>query len=166
LSFSLLRRGVCQHACSALVSFSLLVSNGALVRGEQPASTNTRIFVEGFGSKPQAEELKSELIRELRKRKDVNVAESRAAANMILSGEAEVYVRSYMSLYARAGTSVRHGSPIYGGYASVELKNSSGEVVWSYLATLHEGSKDASHELSKDIVKHLVASLSNANEKK
>ena len=47
---------------------------------------------------------------------------------------------------------------MYGGYVSVELKDRAGVTLWSYLATPHTGSKNIAHDLSKDVVKHLLSS--------
>jgi hypothetical protein len=61
-------------------------------------------------------------------------------------------------LNPRAGTSPTNGQAVYGGYISVELKDRAGVTLWSYLATPRSGSKDIARDLSKDVVKHLVAS--------
>ena len=86
-------------------------------------------------------------------------------ADLILSGDTELFVRQYYNLYVRAGTSPSNGRPIYGGYVSVELKSPSGETLWSYLATARAGSKDAPHHLSEDIVKHLLDGIGRSKSK-
>ncbi len=125
----------------------------------EAAPSGYRIYIDGFGKGPNASELRKDLIKELSKTNDFEIVSSRASADGVLVGDAELYVRTYMSLYARAGTSPQHGRPIYAGYVSVKLKDSSGQTVWSYLSTVHAGSKDASHELCRDIAKHLEAAL-------
>lgn len=146
--------------------FPLLLASIAPAQIAPAAPKLDHLYIESFGNKLDADDLKKELIRELRRAKEIDVMHSPAGANAVLTGDAEIYIRGYISLYARAGTSPQNGNPIYGGYASVELKNPAGEVLWSYLATVRGGSKDAAHELSKDIVKHLLASLSGTVEKK
>jgi hypothetical protein len=167
LSWLLIRRCFASaQACGALVLLPLLLVNVAPAQVGAVAPKLDHLYIESFGNKLDAADLKGELIRELRRAKEIDLVNSPAAANAVLVGDAEIYIRGYISLYARAGTSPQNGSPIYGGYASVELKNPSGEVLWSYLVTVRGGSKDAAHELSKDIVRHLLASLSGTVEKK
>jgi ABC-type phosphate transport system substrate-binding protein len=48
---------------------------------------------------------------------------------------------------------------VYGGFVSVELKDATGETLWSYLATQSTGSENISKDLSKQIVKHLSEAL-------
>jgi hypothetical protein len=125
-----------------------------------------RVYIGSFGNKTDADQLRKELTSELSKSGDIEVVDSSSKANAILAGDSEIYVRSYVSLYARAGTSPEHGHPIYGGYVSVELKDSSGETLWSYLSALHSGSKHAAHDLSKDITRHLLTALPSLTGKK
>lgn len=129
------------------------------------APSGYRLYIGSFGSKTDADQLRKELTGELSKSRVVALVDSPSKADGVLGGDAEIYVRSYMSLYARAGTSPKRGHPIYSGYVSVELKDSAGETVWSYVSILHKGSKDAAHELSKDIIRHLLAALVSSNKK-
>ena len=121
-----------------------------------------RVFVAEFDKRGDAR-LRKDLIKELAKSKEFQVVDSPSAADLILDGTTELYVRGYYSLWVRAGTAPGHGNPLYGGYSSVELKSPSGETVWSYLATLREATTDPSRELSHDIAKHLLQSAISAN---
>jgi len=122
-----------------------------------------RIYIDGIGQKSsldkaKLEKAKKDLVAQLRKVKNVEVVDSPSQANVILSGDGEIYIKGFYSLNPRSGISPANGQPVYGGYLSVELKDTSGAILWSYLANAPE-TKDAAHDLSKDIVRHLAAQL-------
>lgn len=119
-----------------------------------------RIFIDGLGNKPQLSEVKRDLASELRKSKIFEVVDSAGQADATLTGHGDTWLKGYYSLNPRSGTSPSNGEAMYGGYVSVELKNRAGVTLWSYLATPHTGSKNIAHDLSKDVVKHLVSSYS------
>lgn len=119
-----------------------------------------RIFIDGLGNKPQLSEVKKDLASELHKSKIFDVVDSADQADATLTGHGDTWLKGYFSLNPRAGTSPANGEAVYGGYLSVELKNRAGVTLWSYLATPHTGSKNIAHDLSKDVVKHLVSSYS------
>ncbi len=94
-------------------------------------------------------ELRDDLISELHKLKSISIADSESKADAILGGGGEVWIAGYRSLNPRAGTSPSHGSPVYSGYLSVELRDPKGETLWSDLVTPGAASEDVSKELSK-----------------
>lgn len=114
------------------------------------------IYVDVFGSKAQSPDLKKEVAAGLRKSKVFTVADSPQSADAILTGEGNIYLKGYVSLNPRAGVSPANGQPIYGGSLSVELKDRNGDTLWSYLAASRLGTSDPGHELSKDVIKHLL----------
>jgi hypothetical protein len=130
--------------------------------GQQASSLKTvkRIFIDGLGDKAELREVKKDLAAELRKSDVFGVADSADQADATLTGHGDTWLKGYYSLNPRAGTSPSNGQPVYGGYVSVELKDRAGVTLWSYLATPHAGSKNIAHDLSKDVVKHLVSSFS------
>jgi len=125
-----------------------------------PLRSVKRIFIDGFGDKPELREVKKDLAAELRKTELFGIADSPTDADATLTGHGDTWLKGYYSLNPRAGTSPANGEAVYGGYVSVELKDRSGVTLWSYLATPHGGSKNIARELSKDVVRHLVASYS------
>lgn len=129
-----------------------------LGQGTDSLRSVKRIFIDGFGDKPRLEEVKKDLAGQLRHSDLFQVAASPDQADATLSGHGDTWLKGYYSLNPRAGTSPANGQPVYGGYVSVELKDRSGMTLWSYLATPRSGSKDIARDLSKDVVKHLVAS--------
>jgi hypothetical protein len=118
-----------------------------------------RLYVEPFTVKDDKADVRQTLISELRKRKLVSVVADRSAADAILSGNGEVWVKGYQSLNPRSGRLPSNGTPIYSGFLSVELKDAKGETLWSYLASPGTGSENISKSLTESIVKHLAKAL-------
>jgi hypothetical protein len=130
--------------------------------GQAPNSLHSvkRIFIDGLGDKPELREVKRALASELRRSEIFSLADSPDQADATLTGHGDTWLKGYYSLNPRAGTSPSNGQPVYGGYVSVELKDRAGVTLWSYLATPHAASRNIAHELSKDVVKHLLGSYS------
>jgi hypothetical protein len=150
------------NRCALLTLFPCLLVFAPFASGQQGNSLRSvkRIFIDGLGDKPELREVKKDLASELRRSEIFGVADSADQADATLSGRGNTWLKGYYSLNPRAGTSPANGQPVYGGYISVELKDRAGVTLWSYLATPHAGSKNIAHDLSKDVVKHLVSSYS------
>jgi hypothetical protein len=140
------------HRCVWLIALAVVMF------GQEPDSLRSvkRIYIDGLGDKPGLREVKKDLSTALRRTDIFAVADSPSDADATLSGRGDVWLKGYYSLNPRSGTSPANGQPIYGGYVSVELKDRTGATLWSYLATLRTGSKNIGHDLSKDVVKHLL----------
>jgi hypothetical protein len=134
----------------------------SLLCGQEANSLRSvkRIFIAQLGDKPELREIRKDLGTELRRSGIFSLADSADRADATLAGRGDTWLKGYYSLNPRAGTSPANGQPVYGGYVSVELKDREGVTLWSYLATPHSGSKNIAHDLSKDVVKHLLASYS------
>jgi phosphate transport system substrate-binding protein len=119
-----------------------------------------RIYVEPFATKAGAEKLREDLTEEIGKLHSVSIVPDESNADLILGGGGEVWIRAYRSFSPRSHMKLpTNGTPIYGGFLSVELKNKHGVTVWSYLATPGTASEDISKDLSKRIAKHLTEAL-------
>ncbi len=118
-----------------------------------------RLYVEPFTTKAAPEKLRELVIAELGKLSSVALVSSEAGADAILGGGGEIWIKGYRSLNPRSGRLPSDGTPVYGGYLSVELRNSKGETFWSYLATPETDGADASKDLAKRIAKHVGAAL-------
>jgi len=123
------------------------------------AAAGRRLFVEPFTTQAAPEKLREYVIAELSKLPGVQLVQSEADADDILGGGGEIWVKGYRSLNPRSGRMPSDGTPVYGGYLSVELKNGKGETWWSYLATPENDTADLSKELAKRIAKHVAAAL-------
>jgi phosphate transport system substrate-binding protein len=115
--------------------------------------------VEPFATKSGAEKLREDVIAELRKQRTVTLVAGEWAATAILGGGGEIWIKGYRSLNPRSGPLPSSGTPVYGGYLSVELRNPKGETLWSYLATPDADSPDVSKDLARRIAKHVAVAL-------
>lgn len=119
-----------------------------------------RLYVEPFATKAGAEKLRDDLTAELRKLGSFSLVPDEANADFVLGGGGEIWIKGYRSFSPRSHMKMpSNGTPIYGGYLSVELRNKQGVTVWSYLATPGAASEDASKDISKRIAKHLAEAL-------
>ena len=118
-----------------------------------------RLYVEPFTTKAGWEKLRDDVIGELRRLGSVSIVSSQASADAVLGGGGEIWVKGYRSLNPRSGRLPSNGTPVYAGYLSVELRDTKGETLWSYLATPASGSEDVAKDLSKRIAKHVVEAL-------
>ena len=123
-------------------------------------SAPKRIFVEPFTTKTDAEGLRSNVTAELRKLSSVSVVPDEGKADLILGGGGEIWITGYRSFSPRSRMKMpTNGTPIYGGYLSVEIRNRRGVTVWSYLATPGAASEDVAKEIAKRITKHVSEAL-------
>lgn len=139
---------------------------GCLLPGVEAAwqakTEKLSLYVEPFATKADAEQLQNDLKTELRKLNSVSIAPNPSSADLILGGGGEIWVKGYRSFSSRSPMRMAsNGTPVYGGYLSIELKNKTGVTLWSYLATPRSDSDDVSKDLSKQIAKHLSEALDN-----
>jgi hypothetical protein len=129
----------------------------------EPAGTKLagirRIFVEPFPAKTGSDKLREDLVTELRRLGSLAITASESDADAIVSGDGETWIKGYRSLNPRSGRLPANGEPVYGGFLSVELKDTKGDTLWSYLVTSGPSSENISKDLSKQIVKHLTDAL-------
>ena len=123
------------------------------------SSAIRRLYVEPFTTKAGSEKLRSDVLQELHKINAVLLVPNAANADAILGGGGEIWVKGYRSLNPRSGRLPSDGTPVYGGYLSVELKDPNGETLWSYLVTPGAGSEDVSKGLSKRIARLVAEAL-------
>lgn len=148
------RRWLAAAAC-----FSVMAQPAFSDPADTRLASIKRIFVERFPAKTGSEKLREEFIAELRRMGSPSVVDSEADADTIVSGDGETWIKGYRSLNPRSGRSPANGEPVYAGFLSVELKNTQGDTLWSYLVTLGPASENISKGLSKQIVKHLADAL-------
>ncbi|HZD46126.1 MAG TPA: phosphate ABC transporter substrate-binding protein PstS [Acidobacteriaceae bacterium] len=143
------------------VSFTLFCAIFGPPLGAQtePANPIKRIYVEPFATREGSEKFREDLIAELRKRNAVTLAGDESSADAILGGGGEIWIKGYRSHNPQLGKVAPNGTPIFTGFLSIELRDRSGQTLWSYLATPPAASGDVSKDLSIVIVKKLDEAL-------
>lgn len=96
---------------------------------------------------------------QLRKQGSFSIVPSEAEADAVIAGDGETWIKGYRSLNPRSGRLPSNGDPVYAGFLSVELRDTKGETLWSYLVTLGPASEAITKDLSKQVVKHLLDAL-------
>src|ERR1700721_1627698 len=146
-----------------MLPLAICLLTGAALAWQGTNSGTRRLYVEAFATKADAERLREDVSAELRKLPSVSLVPDESSADLILGGGGEVWIRGYRSFSSRSHMKLpTNGTPIYGGYLSVELKNKHGVTVWSDLVTPGTAAEDISKDLSKRIAKHIVEGLNQA----
>ncbi len=116
------------------------------------------VYVDSFGDRPGASELREKIVSELEKTHRFRLVNNEAEADGVLSGKGEVWIKGYISLNPRE-RSLSDAQAEWTGYLSIELKDKYGETLWSYLATPHTASESGrlAHDLAKLVVRKLVS---------
>jgi phosphate transport system substrate-binding protein len=116
-----------------------------------------RLYVEAFVTKSPADTFQKDVIAALRKISSISLTPDESSADLILGGGGEIWVRGYRPFTHRSETGLpTNGTPVYGGYVAVELKNKQRVTLWSDLVTPGPSSEDVAKDLAKLIAKHVA----------
>jgi hypothetical protein len=119
-----------------------------------------RVFVEPLGTKSGAVQLRNELVRLLEKEHRVTLVSDVSAADFVVSGEGETYIKGYVGTNPRVRYLNGEAKPVYGGFLSVEVKNRERDTIWSYLVTPRRlGSEDINRNLTGQLIRKLVGAI-------
>ncbi len=148
----------------ASASLLLFASLASFLPGQttQDLKSVRKVYVGSLGREQSAEQLRRDLIAQLKKSNRVTVVSSAGEADAVLTGTAQLWIRGYYSLNPRSGVTPKNGTPVFGGSMSVELESRSEETLWSYLATPHFGSTDIGKDLCRELVRQLTLALQDA----
>ena len=150
---------VCPFRLTVCFALCCAIAGSALI-GQTPAATRIkRIYVEPFTTQEGSDRFRQDVIAELRKLTSVSLVSDQSSADAILGGGGEVWIKGFRSHNPQLGNVAPNGTAIYTGFLSIELRDTSGDTLWSYLATPPAASKDVSKDLSTQIVKKLAESL-------
>lgn len=118
------------------------------------------VYVDSFGDKPGARELRAGLVAALEKSRKLKVAATPAEADAVLTGAGETWIRGYYTLNPRDRYSLSDAHAVYGGYLSVELKGNKDETLWSYLVTPgRAGAEQIDRNLADQMAKKILAAV-------
>lgn len=121
----------------------------------------TRLYVQPFDGK-SGDPFRQAAIKLLKDKKNITIVASEAAADRVLSGTNQTYVKGYLSRNPRVRYRNSDSRPVYAGYLSVELKDRQDEIVWSYLVTpARFGPEDINKNLAEQIVNKLLQFFAN-----
>jgi phosphate ABC transporter phosphate-binding protein len=96
-----------------------------------PSESITRLYLNSFEGKIGAVQLREKVLARLRADHSWEVVDNPSEADAFLNGSGEMWLQGYVVVNARSKTR----QAVYGGYLSLELKNKSGDTLWSYLVT-------------------------------
>jgi phosphate ABC transporter phosphate-binding protein len=145
-------------AACKFVIFGLLFSLSMRTAQAQTASDLNqakRLFVEPLQGGAGASALQASLAKRLQKSARFEVVNSAGAADAIVRGTGELWVRGYLTTNSRSPSKNRQ--PVYGGYLSIEVIGRDNETLWSYLVTPSKFSWGSiTDDLSDQLVKQLT----------
>src|SRR6202021_2475787 len=140
-----------------MLPLAICLLTGAALAWQGTNSGTRRLYVEAFATKADAERLREDVSAELRKLPSVSLVPDESSADLVLGGGGEVWVRGYRSFSPRSHMKLpTNGTPVYGGYLAVELKNKNGVTLWSDLVAPGAGADDVLKDLSKHIAEHVA----------
>jgi len=91
------------------------------------------LYVENFRGTADAPALREKLVNRIEKEHRFRIVNARDAADAILEGTGQIWMRGYVSTNAR--TPANNRTPVYAGYLSLEVTGAAGQPLWSWLAT-------------------------------
>jgi phosphate transport system substrate-binding protein len=119
-----------------------------------------RLYVEAFVTKSPTDTFQKDLTAELRKISSISLAPDASSADLIVGGGGEIWVRGYRPFTHRSEMRLpTNGTPVYGGYLAVELKNKQGVTLWSDLVTPGSSFEGAAKDIAKLVAKHVAYAL-------
>lgn len=144
------------------LAFCCMIFGTALATQNVGPHRLRRIYVERFVTQSGAEKFHEDVIAELHKVGSVSLASDESSADAILGGGGEIWIKGHLSHNPRLSKAPPNGAAVYTGFLSVELKDTNGQTLWSYLAIPPAVSGNVAKDLSAQIVKNLAASLEHA----
>lgn len=94
-----------------------------------------KIYVDSLGADHGAAEIREQLIRRLRRSRDIQLVSNPTEADAVLKGTARIWVTGHISPNARTHSP---SQPTFGGFLSAELVGGKDDTLWSYLASPSE----------------------------
>jgi phosphate ABC transporter phosphate-binding protein len=151
-------------ACAVLrlAAVLLIMLTAACAARAESSDAIKTLCVENFQGKLGAADLRARVVERLQALGRFKLVDSPTAADAVLHGTGELWVRGYLSASPHNPSSLHE--PVYGGYLSLQLDNRSGETLWSYLVTpgrLHW--KSAADDMADHSVRLMTAALERGN---
>lgn len=144
---------------SSLCALLVLLSVGATsayAQAEQQLSQIRKLYVGTLGTDKHAAAIHNQIVRRLRKSRDVQVVSDPRQADALVKGTGRVWVTGHSSLNPHSHSLTQS---TFEGYLSVELVGKNGDTLWSYLVS---PSKFLWNGIADDLARQLVGKLLSA----
>ena len=115
-----------------------------------------KIYVEALGQGKLGDEFRERVAARLRKDGRLNVVETPAQADAVMSGTSQIWITGYVARNPRVPATTE---PVYSGFLSARVTSKDNEVLWSYLVTPR---KFAWGGIVHDLADNLAAKLLDA----
>ena len=141
-----------------LLSLILAVASaaGTFAPAQSSLSQIKALYVEPFTGGSQAAALRESFIRRLEKSGKYRIIDSPDAADAVVRGTGQIWVRGHFTTNSRAPAANRQ--TVYGGYLSAEVIGKDHEPLWSYLVTPSRFSwVSVQEDLASNLVKQMLA---------
>lgn len=137
------------------VGFVLLASAliPARAQSAQRLSQIRKIYVEDPARDKRAIEVHDELVRRLRKSREIQVASTRSQADAVLNSSEQIWTTGRVSLSPHSHSTTE---ALYEGFLSAEVVGKDRQILWSYLVT---PSKFPWGGVANDLARQLVGKL-------
>ncbi len=99
----------------------------SLLRG----SAAPRLYVSSFGQSSDAVYIRNKLIRRLAEKGRIRIVDDPAAANVLLTGTAAMWLTGYYNSNPRIRYRTSADVPVYDAKMTVELEDKEGRCLWS-----------------------------------
>ncbi len=121
----------------------------------QTSAPIRKIFVDTFQGRLGSGQLREAVIASLRRNGAFQLVDNASDADAIVNGTGEIWVEGYVA--SRPHSAARE--TVYNGYLSLEVKNKSGQTLWSYLVTPGRMYSNLAQEMAGHIVRLMTAAL-------
>jgi phosphate ABC transporter phosphate-binding protein len=91
-----------------------------------------KVYVDSLGTDHGAAEIREQIVRRLRKSRDLQVVSTAKEADAVVRGEARIWVTGHISPNARTHSP---SQPTFGGFLSAEVVGRNDDTLWSYLVS-------------------------------
>lgn len=115
-----------------------------------------RLYVSSFGQSPDAVCLRNKLLRRLAEKGRIRIVDDPAAANVLLTGTAAMWLTSYYNQNPRIRYHTTADVPVYDAKMTVELADRQGRCLWSgKLKPRFWGSQYVSNNIVNQAARHV-----------
>ena len=125
-----------------------------------------KVYVGSFAGKEETggSEIRERMIQQLRRSGKLKIVPSPTAADAVIRGSGQIWVKGYISSDAHSPVNGRQ--PVYGGFLSVEVIGKDNQILWSYLVTPGRFPLGSiAHDLADRVVKQMLVALAEESPK-